>query len=67
MPTKIEGLVAAHKSLLDVPAWTERGADGLDLSAPLEVDGVVVEALTLRGRAQAIGGSRSDFSARVSP
>jgi hypothetical protein len=52
MPTKIEGLVAAHKVLLDVPVWTERGADGLDFSVPLEIDGVTVEALTLRGRAR---------------
>jgi hypothetical protein len=50
MPTKIAGLIAAEKDLIDVPAWNERGADGLDLSAPLEIDGVVVEGLTLRGR-----------------
>jgi hypothetical protein len=52
MPTKIEGLVLAKKTLLDTPAWIVRGADVLDFSAPLEVDGVTVEALTLRGRAR---------------
>jgi hypothetical protein len=52
MPTKIEGLVLAEKSLLDVPAWMSRGTDGLDFSVPLEVDGVTVEAITLRGRAR---------------
>src|SRR5262249_55601498 len=52
MPNKIAGLVLAEKSLLDVPVWTVRGADALEFSAPLEVDGVTVEALTLRGRAR---------------
>jgi hypothetical protein len=52
MPTKIEGLVAADKALIDVPAWIERAADDLELSAPLEVKGVTIEGLTLRGRAR---------------
>jgi hypothetical protein len=52
MPTRIAGLVAAEKSLIDVPAWVNRGADGLEFSVPLEIDGVTVEALTLRGRAR---------------
>lgn len=51
-PTRIQGLVLAEKLLSDVPAWRERGADGLEFSAPLEIDGVTVEALTLRGRAR---------------
>ena len=52
MPTKIAGLVAAKKTLVDVPVWGERGADGLEFSAPLEIDGVTIEGLTLRGRAR---------------
>src|SRR4051794_26554456 len=52
MPDKIEALVTAKKSLTGEPPWTDRGADGLDLTAPLEIDGVVVEGLILRGRAR---------------
>lgn len=52
MPTKIAGLVAATKVLAGVPTWGERGAEGLEFSAPLEIDGVTVEGLTLRGRAR---------------
>jgi hypothetical protein len=50
MPTRIQGLVAARKSLSSVPSWVEYDPDGLQLRVPLEVDGVVIEGLTLRGR-----------------
>jgi hypothetical protein len=52
MPTKIAGLVKAEKKLSGAPAWIGRGVDGLEISTPLEVDGVTVEALTLRGTAR---------------
>ena len=52
MPDRIEGLVSARKSLSDVPAWAERDVDGLEFSVPLEINGVTIEALTLRGRAR---------------
>ncbi len=52
VPTKLASLVAAKKLLVDVPVWGERGADGLEFSSPLEIEGVIVEGLTLRGRAR---------------
>jgi len=52
MPDRIEALIAATKSLSDVPAWVLSGADDLGFTAPLEVDGVTVEGLTLRARAR---------------
>jgi hypothetical protein len=52
MPSKIEGLVLAAKSLPDVPAWKGRGPDGLELMSPLEIENIVVEGLTMRARAR---------------
>src|SRR6476620_2471785 len=51
MPTRIEGLISANKALHGVPVWRERNRDALDFSVPLEIEGVTVEALTLRGHA----------------
>jgi hypothetical protein len=52
MPTKLESLVYAEKTISAVPAWVERGPDSLEFTTPLEIDGVVLEALALRGRAR---------------
>src|SRR5581483_8590567 len=52
MPTSLPALVAAKKSLTSAPTWVERGPMGLELTAPLEIDGVVIEGLSLRGRAR---------------
>jgi hypothetical protein len=52
MPTKLESLVYAEKTISNVPAWVGRGPDGLEFTTPLEIDGVVLEALSLRGRAR---------------
>jgi len=52
MPTKIFDLVHAEKELSAVPVWIDRGSDGLEVSATLEVGGVTVEGLTLRGTAR---------------
>jgi hypothetical protein len=48
----LPALVGAEKVLVITPAWIDREADALDLTAPLEIDGVAVEGLTLRGRAR---------------
>jgi hypothetical protein len=52
MPTRLQSLVHAEKTMSVDPAWVGRGPDGLEFTAPLEVDGVVLEALSLRGRAR---------------
>jgi hypothetical protein len=52
MPTELPGLISADKLLSIIPAWVERGPDGLEFTAPLEADGVVIEGLNLRGRAR---------------
>lgn len=51
MPTRLPTLVNATKSLGSVPTWVERGPTGLEFTVPLEIDGVVIEGLGLRGRA----------------
>jgi hypothetical protein len=48
----LPALVIAEKELIVTPTWIDRGADSLDFTAPLEIDGVAVEGLTLRGRAR---------------
>jgi hypothetical protein len=48
----LSALVGADKVLVVESTWVERGVDGLELTAPLEVNGVAVEGLTLRGRAR---------------
>jgi hypothetical protein len=48
----LPALIGAEKELVSLPAWILRGADTLDLTAPLEIGGVAVEGLTLRGRAR---------------
>lgn len=45
-------LVGTEKELAINPAWFERGPDSLELTAPLEVSGIAVEGLSLRGRAR---------------
>lgn len=52
MPTKLQNLVTAGKTLVTAPSWVERGPDGLEFLASMEIDGVVVEGLSLRGRAR---------------
>ena len=52
MPATLPSLVQGEKTITAVPAWVERGPDGLEFTSPLEIDGVVLEALTLRGRAR---------------
>lgn len=51
MPTRLPKLVAAKKALAFVPIWAEQTATSLGFLVPLEIDGVVVEGLTLRGKA----------------
>lgn len=48
----LPALVRGDKIIVVQPTWVERGADGLELTAPLEIDGVAIEGLTLRGRAR---------------
>jgi hypothetical protein len=50
MSSTLPVLISADKELSVVPTWRARGADDLEFSVPLEVDGVVLEGLTLRGR-----------------
>lgn len=52
MSSDIPLLVAADKLLVSAPAWAERGPDSLEFSAPLEVDGVILQGFSLRGRAR---------------
>lgn len=52
MPANIPKVVLAKKTLVAAPSWVERGSDGLEFVATLESDGVVLEALSLRGRAR---------------
>jgi hypothetical protein len=47
----LPALVAADKELAGEPAWRPgRGPDDLEMSVPLEIEGIVIEGLTLRGR-----------------
>ena len=47
----VPALVGAEKELATEPSWRPgRAPDDLELSVPLEIDGVVIEGLTLRGR-----------------
>jgi hypothetical protein len=44
-------LVCAKKVLSVIPEWVERGPNVLGFSVALEADGIIIEGLTLRGRA----------------
>lgn len=48
----LPALVSADKVLAATAAWVERGPGVLELSASLEVEGVAIEGLTLRGAAR---------------
>jgi hypothetical protein len=52
MGDDLPGLVSADKELSVIPAWIERGPDALEFTVPLETSGVVIEGLSLRGRAR---------------
>jgi hypothetical protein len=48
----LPALVGAEKVLVVPPAWLERGPGVLEMTAPLEMDGVAIEGLSLRGTAR---------------
>jgi hypothetical protein len=50
MSFDLPALVRAEKILAAPPAWAERGPDAIDFSASLEVEGITIEGLSLRGR-----------------
>jgi len=51
MESEFPRLFRATKTLATTPSWEERDSQNLVLLTPLEVDGVVVEGLRLRGAA----------------
>ena len=48
----LPALISADKVLVAAPAWAEIGPGVLVLTAPLEIEGVTIEGLTLRGTAR---------------
>jgi hypothetical protein len=51
MEDDLPRLVGVKKALSVIPTWIERGPNGLGFVTSLEAEGVVIEGLTLRGRA----------------